>query len=35
MKQIEQIEDYLRQGLEVHGGYSKEKGNVKVILRHG
>lgn len=35
MKQIEQIEDYLRQGLEVHGGYSKEEGNVKVILRHG
>lgn len=35
MKHIERIKDYLSQGLEVHGGYSKESGNVKVILHHG
>lgn len=35
MKHIEQVENYLSQGLEVHGGYSKENGNVKVILHHG
>lgn len=35
MEHIEQIQNYLNQGLEVHGGYLKEKGNVKVILHHG
>lgn len=35
MKHIEQVKNYLNQGLEVHGGYSKESGNVKVILHHG
>lgn len=35
MKHIENIQNYLSQGLEVHGGYLKENGNVKVILHHG
>lgn len=35
MKHIENIQNYLSQGLEVHGGYLKESGNVKVILHHG
>ena len=35
MEHIEQVKNYLSQGLEVHGGYSKENGNVKVILHHG
>ena len=35
MKHIERVKNYLNQGLEVHGGYSKESGNVKVILHHG
>lgn len=35
MKHIENIQNYLSQGLEVHGGYMKESGNVKVILHHG
>ena len=35
MKHIERVQNYLNRGLEVHGGYSKESGNVKVILHHG
>ena len=35
MEHIERIQNYLSQGLEVHGGFSKENGNVKVILHHG
>lgn len=35
IEHIERIQNYLSQGLEVHGGYSKENGNVKVILHHG
>lgn len=34
-KQIEQIQYFLSQGLDVHGGYIKESGDVKVILHHG
>ena len=34
-EQIEQIQFFLSQGLDVHGGYIKESGDVKVILHHG
>ena len=34
-KQIEQIQYFERQGLDVHGGYIKESKDVKVILHHG
>lgn len=34
-EQIEQINYFLGQGLDVHGGYIKENGHVKVILHHG
>lgn len=34
-EQMEQIDYFLSQGLEVHGGYMKENGHVKVILHHG
>ena len=33
--QIKQIEYFVHWGLDVHGGYVKENGNVKVILHHG
>ena len=33
--QIRQIQYYESQGLDVHGGYIKEKKDVKVILHHG
>jgi arginine/lysine/ornithine decarboxylase len=35
MQHIKQIQYDLDRGLEVHGGYIKEKGHVKVILYHG
>jgi arginine/lysine/ornithine decarboxylase len=34
-RQIQQIEYYESQGLDVHGGYLKESKDVKVILHHG
>lgn len=34
-EQIEQIQYFERQGLDVHGGYIKESNDVKVILHHG
>ena len=34
-EQIEQIQYFERQGLDVHGGYIKESKDVKVILHHG
>ena len=33
--QIKQIQYYESQGLDVHGGYIKEKKDVKVVLHHG
>ena len=33
--QMKQIQYYVSQGLDVHGGYIKEKKDVKVILHHG
>lgn len=33
--QIDQIQYFERQGLDVHGGYIKENKDVKVILHHG
>ena len=34
-EQMKQIQYFERQGLSVHGGYIKEKKDVKVILHHG
>ena len=35
VNQIKQIQYFVNWGLDVHGGYVKENGNVKVILHHG
>ena len=35
VNQIKQIQYFVNCGLDVHGGYVKENGNVKVILHHG